>query len=188
MKLNPYSLPNKLYFWFYGVRNFEFIKNGCPWFWKSVLMWLLIVPYVIFCIPCILMEIFSKEYENGDNSTSARVGISIGIYSAGFILACLVTSIFYFFVNFGKNSWQEHFTIFGLFFWFILAVIGIVEGVKALINWRMDRKSEEYWRRIGAGEKPEDINRGSAIVELVKAFYHKYCPQIEWQIKETHKK
>jgi len=188
MKLNPYSLPNKLYFWFYGVKDFTNLKNGCPWFWKSVLMWLLIVPYVIFCIPCILLEIFSGGYENGDNSTSARIGLSIGLYFALLLAISMCASIVYLFIDFAPKSTGATLRIVGFTCWFILMVIGIIEGFKALKNWRENKKRDEYWRRIGAGEKPEDINRGSAIVEFVKAMYYKYCPQIEWQIKETDKK
>ena len=60
MKLNSNSISSKLYRWFYGTK--ELPNNLCPYFWKLVLAWLVLIPYSLVCLPVILTEIYDKEY------------------------------------------------------------------------------------------------------------------------------
>jgi len=182
MKLNPYSIPNRLHFWFYGVENFETIKNGCPWFWKSVLMWLLIIPYVVFCIPVIAYEIYTKKYaNNGANSVYARVGISIGVYLALVVILAALLSVSLIFVTYEKKTFLDALAHCGFLIWLVVFVFGAMEGIKYLKERHQEKKRAIRYDKMIKGEDP---NQGSAVYEMISALYHKYCPKIEWQIKK----
>ena len=182
MKLNPYSIPNKIHFWFYGVENFETIKNGCPWFWKSVLMWLLIVPYVVFCIPVIGYEIHTKKYaNNGSNSVYARVGISLGFYVALFILFAAILSASLLFTAYEERTFFGAIAHAGIVIWAAAIFFSVLEGIKYLREKYSEKKRATRYNKMIKGEDP---NRGSAVYEMISAFYYKYCPKIEWQIKK----
>ena len=182
MKLNPYSIPNRIHFWFYGVKNFETIKNGCPWFWKSVLMWLLIVPYVVFCIPVIGYEIYTKKYaNNGSNSVYARVGISLGFYFASFVLFAALLSVSLIFVTYEKKTLFGAIAHSGIIIWVGVFIFAAIEGTKYLKERYQEKKRAIRYDKMIHGEDP---NCGSAVYEMISALYYKYCPKIEWQIKK----
>ena len=178
MKLNKNSFTSKLYKWFYGVREYQGLPNNlCPYFWKVVLMYLTIIPYTLISIPVVVYDLFDKQYTNGDRKTGERLGISVGVYIALFVLAALISAIAALFLNVEKNSLFEFLVVGGCLFWAGLTIIGVIEGVKYLREYSTTNESfydpqQERWVT-----KKTKVNMTS---EFIKAKYNKYCPKIDW--------
>jgi len=180
MKLNANSLNAKLYCWFYGERRHRLPNNLCPYFWKLVLAWILVVPYALFTIPVVLSELFSKSYENGDMKTLSRVGISLVIYVGLFILLCMGTAVATLFTTFAKGTFFGEIWFGGVLFWVIGICVGVYHGIKALGEYIIESSipRDEHGYRIYTEKKP------NLVVEFVKAKYNKYCPKIDWTNKD----
>ena len=71
MKLNINSTSAQLYRWFYATTTMP--QSLCPYFWKLVIMWLLILPYSILSLPVILMDL--KDFEHRTMGERAGMGI-----------------------------------------------------------------------------------------------------------------
>jgi len=177
MKLNLNSISSKLYRWFYGTK--ELPNNLCPYFWKLVLAWLVLIPYSLVCLPVILTEIYDKEYKYNDNSTGKRIGLSVLVYGTIFCIICMISVFGLFFIKPEKDGLYEFMAFFGVFVWLVAIVIGVIEGTKALKEWNYRRKIkyDEYGRRIWNEPKEE---KTYLVVEFAKAKYNKYCPKIDW--------
>lgn len=181
MKLKSNSISSKLYRWFYGTN--ELPNNLCPYFWKLVLAWLVLIPYSLVCLPVILMELSDQFYGYNDNSTGKRIGMSALVYFVAFCAMCMVSFIGFFFVTPEKDSFYMFAGTVGAMVWVFSIVIGIIEGHKALKEWNRNRKIkyDENGRRIWNQPKEE---KTYLVVEFVKAKYNKYCPKIDWVDKK----
>lgn len=179
MKLSTHSKNIQFYSWFYGLDGYSLTKqkNFCPIFWKLVIAYLLAIPYVIFCLPVILMEIFNKNYENGDNSPSFRIGMSTFSYIGFFVIFCMVMGVSLFFVEYDKDTLFKQFAYVGMVFWFAGFCIGISELHKYIIK-KYKQKRNIY--RIGSEKNP------NLIVIGIKSWYEKNCPRIEWTDSKKH--
>jgi hypothetical protein len=166
------------YRWFYGLGDYQLPSNLCPYFWKSVFMYLTIIPYAAYCIPVIIWEIFDKGYQNGDRRCGERIGLSIGLYIAAFILICLLSTVGLFFFNYTKNSFWEVTSFAGILFWALGLGIGAWELFKFLGNKAVE--NTHYWDE----EKREYVtikSKPTLVAEFVKAKYNKWCPRIDWE-------
>lgn len=183
MKLNANSIHAKLYCWFYGKhKEYDLPNNLCPYFWKVVLAWILLVPYAVFCTPFILIhEAFSKSYKNGDNKFGERIGISFIIYIFLFALFVLGVGVGALFTTYEKGSLFANMMPGAILFWGVLIIVGIYQGIKALIGFiRESRKVyDEHGYRVYPEKKP------NLVVEFVKAKYNSYCPKIDWENKDN---
>ena len=179
MKLNANSLNAKLYCWFYGEPTRKLPNNLCPYFWKLVLAWVLLVPYAVITIPVVLVELFSKGYENGDNKTLSRIGISLVIYVGLFVLLCMGTAVATLFTTFAKGSFLGEIWFGGVLFWMFAIGMGGYHGTKALVEYIKESRipRDEHGYRIYTDNKEKKPN---LIVEFTKAKYNKYCPKIDW--------
>lgn len=177
MKLNSNSLSSKLYRWFYGTNDLP--NNFCPYFWKLLLAWITLIPYVLFCIPVIIYEMRDKYkgiYEYSDNSVGKRLGYSIGIYFLLFVGWCLLSVFSLLFTTVEEETFLEFCVILGTLFWFVFILIGSIELVKHIREKNKQRKIkyDENGRRIWEEPKP------NLFVEFIKAKYNKHCPRIDW--------
>jgi hypothetical protein len=177
MKLNSNSISVKLYKWFYATNVLP--TNLCPYFWKLVFAWFIVIPYSLFCIPVILMELFDKTYEVTDNSTGKRIGYSLLTYFLLFLAVCMLSFVGLFFIEPEKDSFYGFMGTIGALLWVTGIIIGIIEGVKAFKEWNRTRKIkyDENGYRIWNQPKEE---KTYLVVEFAKAKYNKYCPKIEW--------
>lgn len=181
MKLNSNSISSKLYRWFYATNDLP--NNLCPYFWKLVLSWLVLIPYSLFCLPVILHELFDKTYRFTDNSTGKRIGFSSLTYALLFFIGCMLSSIGWFFIQPEKDSFYQFMGTLGFVIWVISIIIGIVEGFKAFKEWNYRRKikyDENGWRIYDSSKEEKTY----LVVEFAKAKYNKYCPKIDWVDKK----
>lgn len=183
MKLNANSIHAKLYCWFYGKhKEYDLPKNLCPYFWKVVLAWILILPYAVFCTPFILTsELFSKSYKNGDNKFGERIGMSFIIYIFLFALFILGVGVGALFTTYLKGSLFANMMPGAILLWGVLIVIGIYHGIKYLVQVIRDSRKvyDEHGYRVYPEKKP------NLVVEFVKAKYNSYCPKIDWENKDN---
>ena len=64
LEFNYDTINAKIYRWFWNIKK---MPNLCPYFWKSILMWL-IIPFVfLICLPDILFSLINKEKINNIN-------------------------------------------------------------------------------------------------------------------------
>jgi hypothetical protein len=138
MKLNQNSISSKLYRWFYGTNDLP--NNLCPYFWKLVLAWLVLIPYSLVGLPSIIMEVYDKDYKYNDVSTGKRIGIGALCYILLFFIFCMLSFIGWFFVLPTKGSFYAFAGSIGIFVWIGAIVIGIIEGCREFNEWNYRRK------------------------------------------------
>jgi hypothetical protein len=174
MKLNVNSVSARLYRWFYVTNKMP--QNLCPYFWKLVIMWILIVPYTILSLPYIVV------YKGKDNSDSFGEKPVTGffIYCILGLVLSMLFSISIFFVGFyPKDTFLLNFQTLGSLLW----MIAILFGGYCLIIWLVEKykdskiKYDENGVRIFRPKNEKDPN---ILIEWIKASYNKYCPRIEW--------
>jgi len=181
MKLNSNSISSKLYRWFYGTNVLP--NNLCPYFWKLVLAWLVLIPYSLVCLPSIIMELYDKDYRYHDISTGKRIGIGTLFYILLFFIFCMLSFIGWFFVSPTKDSFYAFAGTVGIFVWIGAIILGIIEGYGKFKEWNYRRKIkyDENGLRIWSEPKEE---KTYLVVEFAKAKYNKYCPKIDWTDKK----
>ena len=183
MTLNTNSLNAKLYCWFYGKTAYHLPNNLCPYFWKLILAWLLLVPYALFCTLYILTnEIFNPKYENGDHKTGERFGISLLLNGIIMMLFLMINVVVWFFVDYTPKSIFSELLGPGAMLWVVAIGFGIYYGIKALHEYIKEKRipRDENGYRIYPEYKEKKPN---LIVEFAKAKYGKYCPKIDWNGK-----
>jgi hypothetical protein len=183
MKLNKNSVSAKLYKWFYGVGGWEGLPNNlCPYFWKVVLMYITIIPYVLFSIPVVVYDLFDKQYENGDRKTGERLGIATGVYIGILLVISLITAIVGLFTPIETKSFWEFCQILGCMLWVAAIILGIIQGVKYLSEYTTTDKYTWDETQKDYTIKKTKVN---LTTEFIKAKYHKYCPKIDWDGNDT---
>jgi hypothetical protein len=171
MTLNENSLNANLYRWFYG--KYTLPTNLCPFFWKLVAAWILLIPFSIFCLPTILMDIFSDNFTLGKEKPGDRLWVSLVIWIGLFLITCMVLAIPLFFTELGGFTGLGRT---GVLLW----VIGLIIGAIYLVVHGYDKykeskkKYDEYGYRIYE-EKTDNI-----LIGFIKAKYNEWCPVITW--------
>jgi hypothetical protein len=125
----------------------------------------------------VVYDLFDKQYKNGDRKTGERLGISVGIYIALFILATLISAIAALFIKVEKDTLFEFLVVGGCLFWTGLIIIGGIEGVKYLREYSTTDKS--YYSET-ENKWVYEKTKVNLTTEFIKAKYNKYCPKIDW--------
>ena len=180
MKLSTSNLTTKLYLWFYGKTETDLPTNLCPYFWKLVLMFLLIIPYSVFCVPVIIYEVVMKLWKNEDSDyeTGDRIVFSLFTYLGLIVLSSLIIAVTLFWNVYSEkqNPFLFKMSVLGVMSW---AVAIIVSGYH-LVKYILNRISESKIKYDENGYRIYPEPKVNIVKEFVKAKYHKYCPRIEW--------
>lgn len=178
MKLNINSVSAKLYRWVYATNQMP--KTLCPYFWKLVLMWIILVPYTLLSLPYVALNLLGEDrrFDNGD-SFGEKPGSGLVMWAMLYLIGVMIFSISVFWVDFPKDSFGEGMQILGSMLWCMAIGFGGWHGAKWLIEWYKDSKIkyDEDGHRIW---EPTKEKSDSIVVSFVKSSYHKYCPKIEW--------
>lgn len=167
MTLDQNSTSARLYKWLYSTNDLP--DNLCPYFWKLVFAYWVIVPYVVIALPCLVMEkIVNKTFFSTRDSFGARLGIGVGIYFILWCIVCAVCTVTMLFIPPARHSLYEFMAAVGAVVWVICMVCG-------LDHLYTDYQERKWAKRFGRPYKP------NLIVEFVKAKYGKYCPKINWK-------
>jgi hypothetical protein len=184
MKLNQNSISARIYRWFYMTD--EMPQNLCPYFWKLVIAYILLIPCGILYLPITILR--TDVTETGER-------LALGFFSWIAILGALlmIFPITYFFYGFFPNgttynSWQ----LIGIALWVGAFALGISYGIAHLSSERRRKREirnlEYMWDEYGVyvknpNYKPYEKNP-NIIIEFIKAKYNRYCPKIEWNTEE----
>jgi hypothetical protein len=180
MKLNQNSISARLYRWFYLTEDMP--KNLCPYFWKLVFMYILLIPATILYLP--LFVIRNEATEIGE-----RIAISIVSWIAVGLALLMIFPITYFFYGwFPPNTTFGAWQTIGMAIWVVLIVCSTTWGILEIGKKRREKKRkihcEFIWNEDGhyipnPNYVPYEY-KPNIIIEFIKASYNKYCPRIEW--------
>lgn len=160
MNLNRNSLHARLYRFFYATD--EMPRNLCPYFWKLLLAFAVIVPYVVIALPIFICDHLIKER----TASGARLGLGLLVWLAlGFTLALACGN--YHIIRFLCNlKFNKELSSFAAFYDGIIIIIFLIWTIRTLL------------KKAHSKEPPEYI-----VIEFIKASYNKYCPSIKWNTK-----
>jgi hypothetical protein len=164
-------------------------QSLCPYFWKLLGMWILILPTAIWSIPSMTYLAISKE-NNEVDEWGGRIITNLILWLALFFGGAMLFSLSWFFVGFfsEKSLWYNY-QLAGILSWLIGLIIGIIFLIVSSIikrKERIRRKHNEYiWNEDGDYVRNPDYvpyePKPNLIVEFIKAKYNKYCPKIDWK-------
>ena len=183
MKLNHNSLSARLYRWFYITDHMP--PTLCPYFWKLVLMWILILPYSFLCLPLIIVKQDEEILE-----WRVRPIFGVVLYGVVFVTFLALFPLTYFIWGlFEVKSVFLQWQVAGMLIWVIIIVYAIVWAIVKLNSRRKlarrRRQLEYIWNDKGDYVlNPDYVHyepRPNIIVEFIKAKYNKYCPKIDWE-------
>jgi hypothetical protein len=172
MKLSKNSISAKLYQWFYLTNNLT--NNLCPYFWKLLLMYVLIIPYFIVSLPYLIKEykdsFNSKEYSWQSFNQRFFVGFAFNIIL--FIIFLMLTALSHIFINYTKDSLFFYFSMVGFVIWMSIIIFLIIHLTTFIIN------KIKYRRNL---INDDNENKPNIVIEFIKAKYNNYCPKIDWE-------
>lgn len=184
MKLNQNSISARLYRWFYVTGRMP--QSLCPYFWKLVIAYILVIPFAILNFPIFLF----KQQDSVENTTYRFfigailwVVISFAIMMIVGPLSTLFTGLLH------DDSFLAIIQSMGFLTLFVVIAISLVAGIIHLASKIKEenrrRRSEWIWDEYGDYIKNPDYSPYAAkpniIIEFIKATYHKYCPKIDWK-------
>ncbi len=160
------SVSARLYKWFYST---YLPTNLCPYFWKSIIMYIFIVPYFLVTVSLLIVDKFTGEDDFNYEDTGTRFFRGIAVWAVLWGAICLLVSATGIFIHFPKNSPLV-----------ALMTVGIAEalmGVIILLFWSVARVIEHFKNR----KRKSYVQTPNLTIEFIKAKYNKYCPKIEWR-------
>ena len=158
-------------------------QNLCPYFWKLVIMWILIIPYSLLSLPVIIGKNEIEEWGVRPLAGAFGWGILFIIFVAIFPITYLFWGWFDSKTLFG--SWQ----LAGIFVWSMILIGSVTWGILEFIKRGVEKKRhiKEEWIYDEYGDyvrNPDYVPfeaRPNIIKEFIKAKYNKYCPKIDWE-------
>lgn len=174
MTLNQNSTSARLYKWLYSAEDLP--NNLCPYFWKVVLAYLIIIPYTLLALPYLIGLAIYKESSKND-SFGKRIGIGFILYFFMWCAASALCFIAMFFITPARHGLYEFMAIVGALVW--LVCLGL--GGSHLWDVYTENKRKSKIRYNEQGYRIYEEPKSNLIVEFVKAKYGKYCPKINWK-------
>lgn len=174
MTLDQNSTSARLYKWLYSAEDLP--NNLCPYFWKVVLAYLIIIPYTLLALPYLLGLAISKESSKND-SFGKRIGIGFILYFFMWCAASALCFIGMFFITPAEKSLYQFMAIMGGIIWLVCLVL----GGNYLWDVYKENKRKSKIRYNEQGYRIYEEPKSNLIVEFVKAKYGKYCPKINWK-------
>jgi len=158
MELTRDSLLSKTYRWFYNTHTMP--NNLCEYFWRLVIMVLLIIPSAILSSPINFLGLLSKD---SNYSHSNLPGPGFVAWVALFLIQSIIVFIvIVLFLSFPEDGYLYHVGGIGLVMFFSV-VIGLIFYAFSKIT-------------------PRKVNlKQNIAVEYLKAKKNKYCPKIDWK-------
>lgn len=177
MELKTNSLSARVYREVYNTRHMP--ESLCPYFWKLVLGYPLIVVLLPLLIPTWIMMKFQKDEPDTDFPIGAKALMGVLMY--GFVFMVFVVCVFIsaFWITYYEGTIMFRFYFSGGFISLILGVVFGCLGIKILYEQHRRRRRERLYDEGGNYSPIEE--KPNLIVEFVKAKYNKYCPKITWK-------
>lgn len=164
MNLSLNSRTARLYRWFYNQN--EMPENLCPYFWKSVFMWVVLIPYSIYTFPMFIINYFRKETQSFKENIK-EVGV---IYLLTFFVVSMIAAITRIWIVPEKALFLQALQGVGFALWNIIGILVLCFTITVI----SDKISKKKQKNKYAKKEP------SIIIEFAKAKYHQYCPTLKW--------
>lgn len=198
------------YRWFYALdRWYKMPKSLCPYFWKMLIAFVLVVPCTLCALPWLIIRGLYNKYAIDDDMDKDP------LYCEAFYSICvvfgiaLVVNYFYaaYVVFFHTHRW-EHLSDFAQVAFVVISIVEIVLTIKFLIanpiqryaNRETTKNSFSLWCKKN-GKEPKMYQDEDYFLltdtykewmaycnnsfwklagEAIHAWYKKHCPIIEW--------
>ena len=170
------SLNAKIYRWFYDVRR---MPNLCPYFWKSVIMWILMIPTLVLSLPYMIATFLGIEKANDwFERIFGGVFLWLATFAAYMVLCAIAYPIllqFHYPISRHVRDPALAGTVLLVGVTLILGYFYIEKVIEKVIKKYRDNKKSKKYNGV-----PEE-RTANLLIEGIKSFYHKHCPQIEWK-------
>ena len=166
MKANKNSIHAKLYKFTYSRGYFP--NNLCPYFWKLIWATIIFIPNFILQIPALVIMIFSEKNKTDDCGKRRETGGML------YIVLILLLIVFLPQIELVKAMFDFY------SYNYEIANAGLVIDILLLLCaafWGMARIN----KLIKEKRTPQEEKKPSIVIDVVKAKYNKYCPQIDWE-------
>lgn len=185
MKLKTNSRSANYYVYFYGE---SLPTNLCPYFWKLLFAYAVLLPSIPFLWPLFLVELIKSkkltltEESFGENSLATSVFFGFAIQLLLFFLVGFVAGI----VHMVKGDFNGEDSWYIIGFRVILGILAIVivfiiiEGIRDLREHLVDKYYDNKFHKSARESKKPKEPKKWILIEFIKAKYKKYCPKIEW--------
>lgn len=167
MKLNKNSFSARLYRWFYCVNEYNMPNNLCPYAWKLFVMWITIIPYLIFSLFFQIKNKFRTEPIGFTMRSSVFVNLFVFLI---FTIGTGLSSLFY---DFEQESFLWFISYFGLMLFLSILILIFILLIDTLFSLAI----ENFKPRKNKSKK----TRQYIVKEFIKAKYNNYCPKINWE-------
>jgi hypothetical protein len=147
----------------------------CPYFWKLVLMWILIIPYATLSLPYIFT--FGRQDPLGSHFAE-KPGSGLILWLVIYFIGGMLFSLSVFWYVFPADTYGRSVQVMGCFIWIIalcvLAYRGVIWAIEKYkrSKIKIDERGHRIWEPT-----PKKSN---VLTEFIKAKYNKYCPKINW--------
>jgi hypothetical protein len=147
----------------------------CPYFWKLVLMWILILPYTILTLPYIFT--FGRQDPIGSHFAE-KPGSGLVLWFIIYFFGVMLFSLSVFWYSFPEGTYFSSMQILGILLWIIALVVLLYNG----IIWAIEKykRSKIKYDEDGYRIWEPTPKKPSILTEFIKAKYNKYCPKINW--------
>lgn len=142
MELNSNSINARLYRWFYHKGTNQMPKSLCPYFWQLFIMYVFIIPYVLFTLPYHLLT----RWEN-DSFISGIFGSAI-LYLMLFGIFTMGSFVTFLFIELPEKGFWVNICVGGAMLWIFTIGFLIYRLVDYLVS-KMKNKTEKtkhYYR------------------------------------------
>lgn len=182
MKLNQNSISARIYRWFY--MKTEMPSNLCPYFWKLVIAYAMLIPVLTVTLLYEILYIGSRN--KPADSQGERLFYGFMAWAVLVLVTSALSLVTLFWYTPAENSWLWNVMATGVATWFGALILGIA----MLYKYFLEKRDEAKWKRVknnydenGNWIPYEDRltgKRPNIILEFIKAKYNKYCPKIDW--------
>jgi len=177
MELKTNSVSARVYREVYNTRHMP--ESLCPYFWKLVLGYPLIVVLLPLLIPTWIIMKFQKDGYDSDFPMGPKSLMGVLIY--GFVFMVFVVGVFissYWITYYQGTHWYGWY-VSGFIVIFVALVGSIIFLISKLKERRRQKRRERLYNENGYYLPVEE--KSNLIVEFIKAKYNKYCPKITWK-------
>lgn len=169
MELNKKSFHVWLYKITYNTNRWsknegQLPNNLCPYFWKLVIAFLVLIPNFVLQLPLLISDLFTTDKFEENKPGEYRMFGLISWITLVLTGLYIYSVIHWFKMMFNAYSYDQGLAICGII------ITSIFVGIIAI--WRLF---------VYLKDRPYKEKQPSIVKEFIKAKYNNYCPKIDWK-------
>lgn len=181
MILSKSSWHYKMHVFLYG-RNSKLPKNFCPYFWKTIVVGLILIgPFFLITFPMTLVFFLLRKFRNNQEPPSVSEDGYFGPYTIMGLLFNLILFVLYCMIAIWWTKFEKEVTTvqcIGIIGYLLLTTAGVFllfEKLRERSEKRRLSRRYDFYKTTNIEKKP------NVIVAGIKSWYKKNCPLIEWK-------